>query len=265
MSELYEHLKKLQEKERRIQDEGAPAPVPMLGRQKTAQSRRSLRWLVGIPAAFMVLGFVTVFAVMELKKKTPPPMPSPEIVAPQSHAPKKVGRGSDDLSVLGPFVLLEKQGGEKTGTAGASAAFDGGIGRSTLREETSDISHMAKSMGSGGGATDSSAQPPAQPSQEVGAAPRGGNEKERRVRPVVSPSSEDFLDKENVIRIEEKPRPRKKASGKTAVPGPASAQELPSETSRQVLVIAEEARQRGDPERGDALGHSDPGPDERKQ
>lgn len=246
MSELYEHLKKLEEKERRIRDEGMPAPVPMLGRQKPAQSRVSRRWLVGIPAAFMVLGFVTVFAVMELKKKTPPPIPSSQTVASKSHAPQNIGRESDNTSIPGPLVLLEKQRGEKTGTAGVSTAFDGGIGPSTPREETSIISDMAKSMEAKGETTDSSAQPPAQPSADAGAASRGGNEKEHRVQPIVSSSSEDSSDKENVIRIEEKPRTRKTASAKTAVPGPAPAKEPPPESSRQVLVVAEEARQRGD-------------------
>lgn len=241
MSELYEHLKKLEEKERRVRDEGAMASVPILDRQKTPRSPRSPRWLLAIPAALVILGFLTAFAVMELKKKARPVSPAFQTRAPSSHAVENAGRTSADAPIPSPLVLLEPHGNDKADATGVSPSHDGGISLSASTKATSGTSEGEKPLET----ERRPSGPSEQPSVSVGAVSKGGDEREHRRPPMVLKARQASSGEGAVPRVDEKPRTRRTASAKKAGPDLASGKELQLETSRQVLVIAEEARQAG--------------------
>ncbi len=241
MSELYEHLKKLEEKERRVRDEGAMASVPILDRQKTPRLRRSPRWLLGIPAVLVILGFLTVFAVMELKKKTRPPEPAVQTGAAPSHAEENAGRKNEETPTPSPLVLLETWGNEKAGSAGVSPSHDGGIMLSSSKKATSGISEEKKPLET----DDRTLGPSEQPGSGVGTVSKGDDERERPVPPMVSKTRRASCGEGAVRRVDEKPRTRRTAAAKEKGPDLASGKEPQLETSRQLLVIAEEARQAG--------------------
>lgn len=241
MSELYEHLKKLEEKERRIRDEGAMTSVPIFGREKPQRFRRSPGWLLGIPAALVILGFVTVFAVMELKKKTRPPDPAGQTLAPPSPAVENASRKFENTPMPPPLVHLETWGNERAGSEGVSPSHDGGITLSSSKKETSEIFEGEKPSET----ERRTSGPSEQPGLSVGTVSQGDDERERRGPPMVLKGSQASSGEGTVPRVDEKPRTRGTVSAKKPGPDLASGKEPQLETSRQVLVIAEEARQAG--------------------
>jgi len=68
MSELYNHLKRLQGKPQRILEEGVPFPVPQGPGEGSSRARRSKRVLLAVPITCVVLGLLTIAAVVAVRK-----------------------------------------------------------------------------------------------------------------------------------------------------------------------------------------------------
>lgn len=68
MSELYDHLRRLQEKPQRIVDEGVPFPTSRGPREESSRAKRSKRVLLAVPVMCVVLGLLTVAAVVAVRK-----------------------------------------------------------------------------------------------------------------------------------------------------------------------------------------------------
>uniref|UniRef100_A0A832A3H2 Tetratricopeptide repeat protein n=1 Tax=Desulfacinum infernum TaxID=35837 RepID=A0A832A3H2_9BACT len=68
MSELYDHLKRLQGKHQRVLDEGVPFPASQGRREEPSGAGRSKRLLLAVPLACVVLGLLTVAAVVAVRK-----------------------------------------------------------------------------------------------------------------------------------------------------------------------------------------------------
>ncbi len=211
MSELYEHLKRLEGKEQRRFKEGVPLSVPGGGASRPSPSKRSRLVVFGLPIAVTVLGLITLLMVtMWTKTRSEATKKASNAASEQAPAKvipslpvmesvEKVMPKTEAETDLKPLASLEQDREEGAGMEG----IDGGIARpdGTLVQKPvpSKAAKEALQVMEG---------------ESMGSSPKRAT-KER------SSSSAGFG------------------------PKPISDKETSMEASRQVLLIAEEARRAG--------------------
>lgn len=213
MSELYEHLKRLEEKEKRLRDEGLPASVPALRPGSPRDRKWSKALLLGIPSAFLALGLLTVMGVSALKKTAQERNPATRPEAQVPHVAQKGRQDTEPVPTPAPAPVPEKSPGAEALWAGLNQSVDGWI------------------VGADG--------------KQEGHASRGLSEEAPDVPPS-TPAPAQNLGGPRLRSLKERPEGPKRSPKNTTAPKPEWGKEPPVETSRQALVIAEEARRAGD-------------------
>lgn len=213
MSELYEHLKRLEDQEKRLRDEGGGVSVPLVRPQSHRQKKRSKAVLFAIPAVFLALGLLTVLSVSILKKTVHEKNPAREPPTQAPQVAQKMPPITESVPSPAPLPVPEKSTGGEALLAGLNQTRDGWtVGAD--RRETGERSSGPSTEGPRVRVTAAASTP--------------------------SPGGLGFQGPEK------RPEEPKRFPKRDAAPKAKWGKEPPVETSRQVLIIAEEARRAGD-------------------
>lgn len=237
MSELYEHLKRLEEKEQRHRKDGAPLLVPVSHPSKAVHRKRSRLKMCGIPATLVLLGVLGIWVVttvitapqdnrtagltrLFLSKEPVQPDPAPPMGIPAQKSPALVEENESvtptpaglDGGIAHPQREIGAEAGQIIGMPTEMATSDGAPETTTGDNSTSSVLSKEREA--------------SKPAEDLARKP------ETKAQAIEIPSAKPT----------ERPPTRPNSKPQKSVTEKKPSMEWP----RQVLVIAEEARRGGD-------------------
>ena len=243
MSELYEHLKRLEQNQQRLRISGTPLEVPGLHQRGDGRRGRSRKFIIGFSVAFILTGFLGGVVIYERMKPkvhettrpaaSPPPAAEPPLPAVKESV------------AVAPLIVMEK--GQELGADPAAVPYGSDAGITHPFKEPTATRTGEESSLSRATASEKPADVPTFLSPSAEMAP-GSAQRAQTSRPAIRTASDTALRMER-----EKSVPPDGQTGSGRVPPKEQTTSAHSggmtphvQSSLQVLVVAEEARRAGD-------------------